>query len=296
MARGSGKAVIRGLLITLAALLLTLAAGPLPGGGTTPAHAASKDDAVTGKATRPGKPRKLAVSKRWTTAVRLRWARPRGRRPVSYVVYAGRKRKASTRRTSVRVRGLRCGKRYRFRVVAVARSGRRSARASTTRRTARCARRGRLGPVARAAADTTAPVVSLTTPLDGSASGDPVAWLGGLTGGLAGDSALITVRIYSGSGVSGSLAQSITTPRVSGNWFLTQSVALAAGTYTARAEQDDAAGNVGYSNTVTFTVGGRRVGYDCAGGVAECSAFFVVGYDADVLRYGGDAQPVTPRR
>ncbi len=164
----------------------------------------------------------------------LRWGRPRGRRPARYLVYVARKRKVSTRRTSARVRGLRCGKRYRFGVIAVSSSGRRSRRAATVRSTTRCSRSRSLNaPLARAAADTAAPVIVLWSP---QVSSDRSALLSGLAGVDTGDSLLVTVRLYAGSTASGAPVQSITSARTFG-MYTVQSLSLSPGTYTARAEQ-----------------------------------------------------------
>ena len=113
---------------------------------------------------------------------------------------------------------------------------------------------GRSRSPAPSGSDTAAPVVSLSLPEHGSSLLVPSVTFAGLTGGVAGDSALITVRLYAGSGVSGTLLSSITTPRLSGNWFSVASPTLASGTYTARAEQSDDAGNTGYSAPATFTI------------------------------------------
>ena len=42
-------------------------------------------------------------------------------------------------------------------------------------------------------------------------------------------SAQIIVRVYSGSSVTGALLQSITAPRLTGNWYVTEPQALVAG-------------------------------------------------------------------
>ena len=53
------------------------------------------------------------------------------------------------------------------------------------------------------------------------------AMFSGLTGGVAGDLGLITVRVYPGVNASGTPMMSITTPRMSGNWYTAQSPSLA---------------------------------------------------------------------
>ncbi|HEX2902065.1 MAG TPA: Ig-like domain-containing protein [Jatrophihabitans sp.] len=63
------------------------------------------------------------------------------------------------------------------------------------------------------------------------------------------DSATVDVQILRGSTV----VQTLTATRHGRRWTVTGS-GLATGVYTARAQQRDAAGNVGYSNSRTFTV------------------------------------------
>src|SRR5262249_56221942 len=70
-----------------------------------------------------------------------------------------------------------------------------------------------------ASAHAAAPVVTIGYPV---AIFNDSAVFSGLTGGAAGDSSLITVRVYPGSGVGGSPLMSITTPRMSGNWYTVQ--------------------------------------------------------------------------
>src|SRR5207302_8254811 len=76
------------------------------------------------------------------------------------------------------------------------------------------------------------------------------------TGGIAsGDSASVTVNVYSGTLVSGSPVQSrVATRAANGSWSIAASPALAEGTYTAQATQSDAAGNAGSSSANTFTI------------------------------------------
>jgi hypothetical protein len=101
--------------------------------------------------------------------------------------------------------------------------------------------------------DTTPPAVTLTSPADGSATNDTTPALAGTAGALAGDSSLVTVKIWSGSIASGSPLHTLTTIRFGGSWSMT-APALGDGTYTARAEQSDVAANVGVSAASTFTV------------------------------------------
>ncbi len=104
-----------------------------------------------------------------------------------------------------------------------------------------------------AAADTTAPVVSLSAPPASSTNTTPT--FSGTAGTLAGDSSSVTVRVYAGSSVSGAAVQSLSATRSSGgSYSVGASATLAPGTYTVRADQSDASGNIGYSPSRTFTI------------------------------------------
>jgi subtilisin-like proprotein convertase family protein len=100
--------------------------------------------------------------------------------------------------------------------------------------------------------DTTPPAVTLTSPADGSATNDTTPTLSGGAGNAAGDSATVTVKIWTGTGTAGSPLHTLTVARSGGSWS-TAAPALAQGTYTARAEQSDGA-NTGVSSANTFRV------------------------------------------
>ena len=102
--------------------------------------------------------------------------------------------------------------------------------------------------------DSIAPVVTLTAPANGSATANQTPTLSGAAGALSGDSTTITVKVYSGSTPTGTPVRTLTTTRTGTSWSVPVSPALAEGTYTARAEQSDAAGNTGQSSANTFTV------------------------------------------
>ncbi|MFN8160278.1 MAG: Ig-like domain-containing protein [Solirubrobacterales bacterium] len=104
------------------------------------------------------------------------------------------------------------------------------------------------------ASDTDPPTVTLTQPPDSSSTPDPLLTLAGAAGNAPGDSTTVTVKIYSGPDTSGSLAQSLDTARSGSSWSTAPGSNLAPGTYTARAQQSDNAGNTGYSATSTFTI------------------------------------------
>jgi endonuclease/exonuclease/phosphatase family metal-dependent hydrolase len=105
--------------------------------------------------------------------------------------------------------------------------------------------------------DTAAPRVTLTSPTNGSSTKSSTPTFGGAAGTSSGDAASVTVKIYSGTSTTGTQIQTLSAPVSSGSWSIV-SPALAVGTYTARAEQADAAGNTGLSSANTFTI--RRGG------------------------------------
>lgn len=97
------------------------------------------------------------------------------------------------------------------------------------------------------------PAVTLTAPAAGSYTNDTTPTFSGAAGTAIGDSATITLRVYSGTTATGTAVQTRTATRIGGTWTTTLTAALAAGTYTVRAAQADSAGNTG-SATVTFTI------------------------------------------
>lgn len=103
--------------------------------------------------------------------------------------------------------------------------------------------------------DSVAPLISLDQPASGSTTTDVTPVLSGTAGSQPGDSQTVTVKVWSGSAASGSPLQTKTTSRdrVTGAYGLAADT-LTDGTYTALAEQSDAAGNSGQSNPSTFTV------------------------------------------
>ena len=95
--------------------------------------------------------------------------------------------------------------------------------------------------------------MTLTTPADGGFTTATPTY-SGTAGNDVNDSASVTVKIYSGSTVSGSPVQTRVATRSGTSWTINGSPALAAGTYTAQAQQTDAANNTGFSAPHTFTV------------------------------------------
>ena len=103
--------------------------------------------------------------------------------------------------------------------------------------------------------DGTAPAVLISSPANGSTTSDATPRIAGGAGTAAGDSGSVTVRVFQGIGTAGAALQAMTVGRdgASGAWAV-DAAALADGTYTVRAEQGDASGNVGTSAAVVFTV------------------------------------------
>ena len=102
--------------------------------------------------------------------------------------------------------------------------------------------------------DTTLPAVSLTSPVDSTATSDTTPDFSGAAGNLAGDSSTVTVKILRPvAGSPDELVQTLTTTRSGTSWSVTPSVALPEGTYKAHAEQADL-GGVGFSAEHTFRV------------------------------------------
>ena len=104
------------------------------------------------------------------------------------------------------------------------------------------------------AVDTTTPAISLATPANGSATNENKPTFSGAAGTETGDSSSIEVKIYSGSSTTGSPMQTLSATASAGSWSVQAGSALSDGAYTAQAEQEDAAGNVGKSSAATFTV------------------------------------------
>src|SRR6202035_3589267 len=102
--------------------------------------------------------------------------------------------------------------------------------------------------------DTTPPAVTIDTPANGSSSTNTSQVIAGAAGTATHDLAAITVQLYAGSSVgSQTPLEGLSVEASSGRWSATFG-GLSPGTYTARAEQQDDAGNLGTSAPVTFTV------------------------------------------
>jgi hypothetical protein len=103
-------------------------------------------------------------------------------------------------------------------------------------------------------APSSTPVVSLDHPIPGThiSAGQPT--FSGHAASDFGDAATVTVRVYKGTSSSGPPAQRLSAPVSDGAYSTPAAPPLANGTYTAVVEQDDQAGDAGYSSPVTFSV------------------------------------------
>jgi hypothetical protein len=97
------------------------------------------------------------------------------------------------------------------------------------------------------------PSVTLTAPANGSYLSSGTVGFAGIAGSAAGDSSTVTVKIYSGTSATGNPAQTLSATRQPDNSYSVTG-SLADGTWTAQAEQQDSAGNIGTSSANTFTV------------------------------------------
>ncbi len=102
--------------------------------------------------------------------------------------------------------------------------------------------------------DTTAPSLTIDQPTPGATIATPTTVVSGTAGTAIGDQASVTVRLYAGTATSGTPLQTATVARGAGGAFSMTTIQLANGTYTAIAEQADAAGNIGTSQPVHFTI------------------------------------------
>jgi len=107
---------------------------------------------------------------------------------------------------------------------------------------------------AKAFADVTAPVVTLTAPAGGSSLGTSTPTFSGAAGTAPGDSNTVAVKIYAGTTASGTPVQTLMAAVAAGAYSAAAIAPLPDGTYTARAEQADQSGNIGLSDLSTFAV------------------------------------------
>jgi hypothetical protein len=102
--------------------------------------------------------------------------------------------------------------------------------------------------------DIARPAVTLTAPTPGSFTQETAPIFAGAAGTAAGDEPTVTVRLWEGSDTSVAPMQTHLALASAGLYSVPASPALAPGAYTVQAEQRDAAGNVGRSTPVSFTV------------------------------------------
>ena len=116
--------------------------------------------------------------------------------------------------------------------------------------------------------DTTAPVIVLTSPPNGGSSTNLPTFTG-TAGTAANDSTTVTVKVYPGPSANGTPVQTLTTTaQAGGAYSVVAGSGLASGTYTARAEQLDGAGNLGLSSANTFSTTDAVL--VAAGDIADC--------------------------
>jgi hypothetical protein len=101
--------------------------------------------------------------------------------------------------------------------------------------------------------DANAPLVTLSSPSNGSSTTSSSQTVSGSAGTEEGDLPDVSVQLYAGSSNGGQALESITVGASAGGWS-TVLGGLSPGIYTAQAEQSDDVGNVGHSEPVTFTV------------------------------------------
>ncbi len=99
----------------------------------------------------------------------------------------------------------------------------------------------------------TPPSVSVSSPAAGNSLNISRPTFSGLAGSASGDESTVTLKIYDGASVSGTLAETVNAKREGGHWTVT-GAPLANGEYTVQAEQSDSTGNVAKSEPVTFEV------------------------------------------
>ena len=107
-----------------------------------------------------------------------------------------------------------------------------------------------------------------------ASSSDTTPTFAGTAGTASGDSSSVTVRVYSGSSVAGAQAADADGDAQLSGAYSVDAAALAPGTYTARAEQSDTAGNVGYSTRDDVQRRGRA-GRDGARRLAHGAAVLI---------------------
>lgn len=98
------------------------------------------------------------------------------------------------------------------------------------------------------------PSVSLSAPAAGQTISGAQPTFSGQASDRFGDDPTLTVSIWHGSAATGSPVETLSAQRSGRQYSVAAKPPLANGTYTARTEQDDAAGDVGLSSAVTFSI------------------------------------------
>jgi subtilisin-like proprotein convertase family protein len=103
--------------------------------------------------------------------------------------------------------------------------------------------------------DVRGPALSIGRPNAGDSLTDSTPPITGTAGVAPGDAGTVNVNLWRGSQPSGLPAQTLVVPRDAGSgaWSATPAT-LSDGTWTARVQQSDAAGNTGFSQPRTFSV------------------------------------------
>ena len=102
--------------------------------------------------------------------------------------------------------------------------------------------------------DADPPKVTLSAPEEGSSSPASSIPVSGSAGTAEGDSKSVTVQLFGGASIGEQSSLEAVTVQANGGGWSGAFGGLDPGTYTARAEQSDDVGNVGYSQPATFTV------------------------------------------
>jgi hypothetical protein len=113
------------------------------------------------------------------------------------------------------------------------------------------------GVTLRLEAPSTPPTVSISTPAPGQVVIDGQPRFSGRAGAGFGDQSTVKVGVWPGSRAGGTPLEVLTAVSSGGTWSASPVPPLGSGTYTAQAEQRDAAGDVGLSRPVTFKVDNR---------------------------------------
>jgi peptidoglycan/xylan/chitin deacetylase (PgdA/CDA1 family) len=102
--------------------------------------------------------------------------------------------------------------------------------------------------------DTEAPQVAITEPTEGATVDSPTPRIAGTAGTASGDEEDLVLRFFEGTSADGEPVAEETVPVAAGGSWSATAPALGDGVYTVVATQSDAAGNLGSSAPVTFTV------------------------------------------